>query len=316
MQYVFKTGVRAPDCRWTVLICFLGLLAITAAAYAGEEAVLEITSPEGLDATSPAGQETEAQAGGGLINWTTTIAQIVNFLVLVVLLKYFLYGRITAAIDNRAKRIAAEQEEARKKQDEADKKTKEYAEKIEEFEDNRQKMLREAKAEADKLREELTQQARKEVDDLKSRWQEALRQEQEQFIHALRGEIGRQVWSISRQAFEQLASRDFESAMVEKFLDQLQEHPQALKDLVEKAGGDGVTVRSAFEISQDTRSQIEQALNTNGRSIPVQFEEDEDLICGIEVRGEGNAIGWTLEKYLGEVEEDFNKTLRQSLGHE
>jgi F-type H+-transporting ATPase subunit b len=308
MKHVYKRGIWPPGWSKTVVICFLALLAVAAAAYAGQEAIQETTLPEG--------QETETQVGGGLINWTTTIAQIVNFLVLVALLKYFLYGRITAAIDNRAKRIASEQEEARKKQEEADNKAEEYDGKLEEFEDNRQKMLQEAKAEADKLREELTEQARKEVDNTKTRWQESLRQEQEQFIQSLRGEIGRQVCSISRQAFEQLASRDLESAMVEKFLAQLQEEPDGLKQLLEKAGGDGLMVRSAFEISQDTRNQIEQALKSNSRSISVQFEEDEDLICGIEVRGEGNAIGWTLEKYLGEVEEDFNKTLRQSLGHE
>lgn len=297
-----------PYCHWTVLICFLGLLAIAAAAYAGEEAVPETTSP--------AGQEAQTQEEGGLINWTTTIAQILNFLILVALLKHFLYGRITSAIDNRAKRIASEQEEARKKQEEADKKAKEYGDKLEEFEDNRQKMLQEAKADADKQREELTQQARKEVDDSKSRWQEALRQEQEQFIQSLRGEIGRQVCAISRQAFEQLASRDLESAMVEKFLAQLEEQPDALKQILGKAGRDGLMVRSAFEISEDGRKQIEQALRSDGRSVSVQFEEDKDLICGVEVRGEGNAIGWTLEKYLGEIEEDFNKTLRQSHGHE
>ena len=49
-----------------------------------------------------------------MINWFTVIAQIINFLVLVGLLKYFLYGRILQAIEKRdqqirAQRAAAEQ---------------------------------------------------------------------------------------------------------------------------------------------------------------------------------------------------------------
>ncbi len=36
-----------------------------------------------------------------LIDWFTIIAQIINFLVLVALLKYFLYGRILQAMDRR-----------------------------------------------------------------------------------------------------------------------------------------------------------------------------------------------------------------------
>jgi hypothetical protein len=39
-----------------------------------------------------------------LINWFTVIAQIVNFLILVVLLKYLLYDRIIKAMDERRQR--------------------------------------------------------------------------------------------------------------------------------------------------------------------------------------------------------------------
>jgi F-type H+-transporting ATPase subunit b len=41
-----------------------------------------------------------------LIDWFTVAAQIVNFLVLVALLKHFLWGRLVRAIDEREKRIA------------------------------------------------------------------------------------------------------------------------------------------------------------------------------------------------------------------
>ena len=50
-----------------------------------------------------------------LIDWFTVVAQIVNFLVLVALLKHFLYGRLVEAIDAREKRIAARLAEADEK---------------------------------------------------------------------------------------------------------------------------------------------------------------------------------------------------------
>ena len=64
------------------------------------------------------------------------------------------------------------------------------------------------------------------------------------------------------------------------------------------------------------RTRIEQAITGGGRLARVLFEVDTDLLCGIELRAEGNAIGWSLEKYLGEVEEDFRKTLGQASGRE
>ena len=42
-----------------------------------------------------------------LIDWFTVVAQIVNFLVLVALMKHFLYGRLLRAIDEREAGIAA-----------------------------------------------------------------------------------------------------------------------------------------------------------------------------------------------------------------
>ena len=39
------------------------------------------------------------------IDWFTFVAQIINFLILVALLKYFLYGRLVAAMDQRQQDI-------------------------------------------------------------------------------------------------------------------------------------------------------------------------------------------------------------------
>jgi len=263
-----------------------------------------------------AGQDAAAPPGGGLATWTTTIAQVVNFLILVLLMKYFLYGRITAAIDNRAKRIAAEQQDARTKQEEAEAIGQALEQKLAELEHDRAKRLEAAKAEAARLREELTQQAREEVGQAKARWQDALRQEQDQFMQSLRAEIGQQVCALSRDALARLASRDLESAMVDAFLSRLNTDRDALRQLLEKADRGALTVRSAFEMPDGARTRIEQAITGGGRLARVLFEVDTDLLCGIELRAEGNAIGWSLEKYLGEVEEDFRKTLGQASGRE
>ena len=178
------------------------------------------------------------------------------------------------------------------------------------------KRLEAAKAEAARLREELTQQAREEVGQAKARWQDALRQEQDQFMQSLRAEIGQQVCALSRDALARLASRDLESAMVDAFLSRLNTDRDALRQLLEKADRGALTVRSAFEMPDGARTRIEQAITGGGRLARVLFEVDTDLLCGIELRAEGNAIGWSLEKYLGEVEEDFRKTLGQASGRE
>ena len=66
-----------------------------------------------------------------LIDWFTVIAQVVNFLILVWLLKRFLYRPILNAIDAREKRIAAKIADADAKEAEAQKQREEYQQKNE-----------------------------------------------------------------------------------------------------------------------------------------------------------------------------------------
>ena len=76
-----------------------------------------------------------------LIDWFTIGAQVVNFLILVWLLKRFLYRPILHAIDSREKRIAAELTDAAAKQTEAQKERNEFQHKNEEFDRQRAALL-------------------------------------------------------------------------------------------------------------------------------------------------------------------------------
>ena len=42
-----------------------------------------------------------------LIDWFTVVAQVINFLILMGLLKYFLYNRILGAMDEREQHLAS-----------------------------------------------------------------------------------------------------------------------------------------------------------------------------------------------------------------
>jgi len=72
-----------------------------------------------------------------LIDWFTVGAQTLNFLILVWLMKRFLYKPIIDAIDAREKRIAAELADADAKRAEAQKERDEFQHKNEEFDRQR-----------------------------------------------------------------------------------------------------------------------------------------------------------------------------------
>jgi F-type H+-transporting ATPase subunit b len=110
-----------------------------------------------------------------LIDWFTVGAQVVNFLILVWLLKRFLYHPILDAIDAREKRIAKELADADAKKAEALKERDEFQHKNEAFEQQRATLMVQAKDEAKTERLRLLDEARQAADSLSAKRQETLR---------------------------------------------------------------------------------------------------------------------------------------------
>ena len=104
-----------------------------------------------------------------LIDWFTVGAQALNFLILVWLMKRFLYKPILHAIDAREKRIAAELADADAKKAEAQKERDEFQHKNEEFDQQRAALLSKATDEAKAERQRLLDEARKAADVLSAK---------------------------------------------------------------------------------------------------------------------------------------------------
>ena len=99
-----------------------------------------------------------------LINWFTVIAQAINFLILVWLLKRFLYKPILHAIDEREKGIATQLAQAEAKKAEAQKDRDDFQHKNEAFDQERAALLKKATDEAKAERQRLLDEARKDAD--------------------------------------------------------------------------------------------------------------------------------------------------------
>src|SRR5271156_1984915 len=111
------------------------------------------------------------------IDWFTVAAQAVNFLILVWLLKRFLYKPILHAIDERERGIAAQFAQAETKKAEAQKERDDARHKIEAFDQERASLLKKATDEANAERQRLLDEARKDADSLRAKRQETLRNE-------------------------------------------------------------------------------------------------------------------------------------------
>jgi F-type H+-transporting ATPase subunit b len=244
-----------------------------------------------------------------LIDWFTVGAQIVNFLVLVALMKHFLYGPLLRAIDAREARIAAQLAEADQRNQQAELAAEQAQKQIEELEIRRAQIIADARIEADRQRNDLVQAARDSVRALEAKWRGDLRLEQTAFFNEVRSAASAEMFSITRRALADLAGADIERCVVQVFLQKLRTFD--LCDLKKLSGG-GLTVVSATELSAELRRQVQETIETRiGSPVTLVFEKAPEMAWGIELRGDGQRIGWTPDGYMDSLEEKMKSALEE-----
>src|SRR5271168_198154 len=156
-----------------------------------------------------------------LIDWFTVGAQALNFIVLVWLLKRFLYKPILNAVDAREKRIAAELADADAKMAEAQRERDEFLHKNEEFDQQRTSLLSKATDDANAERQRLLDDARKAADALSAKRGEAMRSDANNLNQAIRRRTQQEVFAIARKALSDLATANLEERMCDVFIGRL-----------------------------------------------------------------------------------------------
>lgn len=241
-----------------------------------------------------------------LIDWFTVVAQIVNFLVLVWLMRRFLYGPILAAIDAREARIAAEIADAERRQAEATSEREAFERKNAEFDEQRDDMVRAASAAAETERGRLITEARITVERERTKQKDAWRQQAESLNQALRRRTQQEVFAIARQALADLASTSLEERLSAVFTRRLKEMDgPARARLAEGLGSasDPVVVRSAYDLPDVQREAIQHALNhVGGADVGIRFDTNPDLVSGIELTTNGQKVAWSISEYLASLE--------------
>lgn len=158
-----------------------------------------------------------------LIDWFTVIAQATNFLILVWLMKRYLYQPILKALDAREQRIAAELADADKKKAEALAEREEFRRKNDEFDRQRDGLLSKATSDAVAEHGRLLDEVRKEADDMRGKLQDKLGSE----FHNLHEEIARRTqaaaFSIARKTLTELSGASLEARMAEVLVRRLGE---------------------------------------------------------------------------------------------
>ena len=251
-----------------------------------------------------------------LIDWFTVAAQVLNFLILVWLMKRFLYKPVLDAIDAREQRIARELAAAAAKQAEAGKERDAFQQRNEAFDKQREALLAKATTEAASERQRLLDEARAAADALLASRQQKLRSEAANLNQAIQKQTRQEVFAVARKTLAELASVNMEASATMEFIRRLQLLDEDDKGRLGRAlasATDPVRVRSAFELPEAQRMAIQQALHELFASdLPLQFDRADELIGGIELSVNGQRAGWNIDAYLSSLEADVSQLLHEN----
>lgn len=255
-----------------------------------------------------------------LIDWFTVAAQTINFLILVWLLKRFLYQPILDAVDAREQRIAGELADAERKRTEARQEREEYERKNEEFAQQREVRLSKLQDEVNATRHKMLEEAQEEANLLSAKRKLAFQREQKSLGEEISRRTQEQVFSIARKTLHDLADTSLEASVTSLFTRRVRElNDETRHELATMlvAAKEPARVRSAFELSSEQQHSIQKVLHeTFETDIPLQFETSPEVISGIELISNGRSVSWSIDGYLSSLTKTIVELPNRIVNHD
>lgn len=241
------------------------------------------------------------------IDWITVIAQIANFLVLVWLLKRFLYRPILDGIDAREAEITRRMAEAGAARKKAQAAEAEYRQLQTQLRSDQDAMIQQALAATESERDTLLTEARAKLEQEQKEWHSYLEQERHRFTAQLQRAGEETLLEMTRKALRDLADETLEEVIVRHVSKRL----QPIAGELSHAAGDSIeavaTTHDALPDAAQTllQAEIEKLLP----DMTLRFETDPQQAPGLILRVGGAQVAWTVDSYT----DDFDTLLSERL---
>ena len=221
------------------------------------------------------------------LNWSTFLLEIINFLVLVWILKHFFYKPVLNVIARRRRSIEKSLNDAQALHEDAEVLRAKYENRLAEWEKERQ-------AEHTSLDKEIETERARRIEALQTSLaeeQEKARVIEQRRLEANRRHIEETALALGAQFSARLLSVAAGPELEQRLLDLLLKEitslsPERLGTLRAAAGktADRILVTSAYTLDDDTRLSLERTLGSVlAVTTPFHYEQDKDLLAGLRV---------------------------------
>ena len=151
----------------------------------------------------------------------------VSFLILLFLMYRTVWPQVTKLYQDRRANIEGRLEQAEQERAEADELLEQYRERLAAAEDETQRILEEARANAERVRRDLRAKAEEQAGRELERARQAIRSERDTAIRQLRQEVGTLAVELATRVVGDSLDRERQLRLVDRYIDELGDQTQA-----------------------------------------------------------------------------------------
>lgn len=230
---------------------------------------------------------------------TTFVLEIINFIILVWVLKHFFYQPILTAIEKRRKKVEDELAVAANQQQQAEALKTSYESRLAAWEDEKRAALDGMQQEVAQLRAKRLRELDEELQQQRQKAQARERQEKSEWRRQAEEEALRLAGAFCARTLSDVSGEELDRRLRERFVTQFAAlREEDLQNFVQtwRDSRSEIEVISAYELDESARTAIQHALTARlgPQAGMLRYTRDERLIAGLRI-GIG---GWVVQANL------------------
>lgn len=247
-----------------------------------------------------------------MLNPWTFLLEIVNFLVLLWILKHFLYRPIVGIIDRRRDAVRRQMEELEAGQRALEEDRRRQEEALRGIEAERGRVLAQAREEAERERRRLLGEAKADIRQLQEREETALDEERRRALQEVEGRVIEAAVAVAEALLSGVAGQSLHNELVGRAARELAAIPHAeAARLVGSLPTPTLRVVSARQLSAEQQGLFTEAAAGLGLGgLPLEVEQDAGLSAGVRVELGELVLDATLASELAQVRGLAQKALQ------
>jgi F-type H+-transporting ATPase subunit b len=233
-----------------------------------------------------------------LLDWFTIFAQILNFFLLIVLLKFFLYKPIVGAMQERKERVENETRELREARADVSRVKTELLSMRTDLENREAEVMAEIQVEAERWRQQAMESALAEIETMRREWLASLDREKDLVALNLRTKLSHEVSATAASIVQDLSGCDFEQLIMSGFVQRIADEARNVD-----CGDSDILIRTGFEHTDLQEQKLKQLIEgVFTAKNELLFITDAGLGIGVEIIAGDRKWEWNLNSYIAELE--------------